>query len=326
MDHSDGGRSFSKDQRQKLDPLPTSVRFIRPDDDLAELATEHGIDLALDVMGPYPSLSNITPFWAFRDRMAPVQCLWLNTFGPVGGGIYDFILADGEIITPDDDPHYDERVLRLPNCHWCCAPSRSAPDVSPLPAHRNGYVTFGTATRSPKFSDPTLDLFASILAEVAGSRFHFLGAHAADPVFRRRVRARFAMKGVAPERIRFSGRRRPQFVLGFYHEIDISLDTVPFNGGMTTFESLWMGVPVVSLRGEILVSRYGASILTAIGRRRWIAESVRDYVECASALAADPDALAEERRTLRGRVDTSPLCDGPQFARDMETAFRLMLR
>lgn len=316
---------FTKDKPSKIDPLPGPISIVRPDGDMVELAAKHGIDLAIDVIGPYPSEPLLAPFRAFRRRMAPVQCLWLNTFGPVGGGIYDFILGDDEITPVRDERYYSERIARLPDCHWCFAPPASAPDLSSLPASRNGYVTFGTANRSAKFSDEALDLFARVLARVPNSRFRFLGAHAGEPLFRQRVRARFSAHGIAPGRIDFSGWRKPQFVLDFYNDIDISLDTAPFTGGITTFESIWMGVPVVSLRGGILVSRYSASILATIGRRQWITDTAEDYVECAAGLAADPGTLATERRLLRHRTDASPLCDGPKFARDMETAFGLML-
>jgi predicted O-linked N-acetylglucosamine transferase (SPINDLY family) len=112
--------------------------------------------------------------------------------------------------------------------------------------------------------------------------------------------------------------------LALYHRVDIALDPFPYNGTTTTCEALWMGVPVVVLRGDRHAARVGASLLSQIGLTELIAESVEDYVEIASTLAGDPGRLADLRRSMRSRVAESPLCDGRAFARKIEAAFRHM--
>ena len=149
----------------------------------------------------------------------------------------------------------------------------------------------------------------------------------ADPATCASFLARLGERGIAAECVQLA-RWLPDSAahLALYEQIDIALDPFPYNGTTTTCEALWMGVPVVTMRGDRHSARVGASLLTAAGMTDWIAGSADQYVEIASALAADPDALHRLRRSLRERLAASALCDGQGFARKMESAYRTAWR
>ena len=129
---------------------------------------------------------------------------------------------------------------------------------------------------------------------------------------------------IPPDRLLFSGQSPRDEYLAAYHDVDIGLDPFPFNGGTTTVEALWMGVPVISMRGDRFVSRMGASILSTVGLGEYVADNEEDYIAKATTLASDLTHLAELRIQLRAQLLNSPLCDGPGFTRDLESAYRTM--
>jgi protein O-GlcNAc transferase len=256
----------------------------------------------------------------FARKPAPVQISYLGYCSSTGLDTIDCRLSDPYLDPPDSDLSvYTERTLRLPETYWFYSPGGPAPEPSPLPAIGAGYVTFGCLNSFAKVSTPTLDLWSKILLAVPSSKLilHSLPGNHLD-----NVRQQFARNGVSPDRLEFVGWQPWTQYVQTYHRIDIALDCFPWSGGITTCDALWMGVPVVTLVGQLAVGRGGASILSNIGVPELIASAPDQYVEIATNLANDLPRLSEWHRTLRPRMLASPLMNAPRFARNIEAVYR----
>jgi predicted O-linked N-acetylglucosamine transferase (SPINDLY family) len=188
-------------------------------------------------------------------------------------------------------------------------------------------VTFGSFNNIAKINSKVIAVWARLLRGVPGSRLVIKNPSLSEQVTRERYRALFAAEGIAGERLDLLGMVPDDRAhLAAYERIDIALDTFPYNGATTTCEALWMGVPVVTLRGGRHSARVGASLLTAAGFPEWIADSVDEYVQIASTLASDSAALVQRHAQLRNRVAQSRLCAGESYARDIEAALDEMYR
>jgi predicted O-linked N-acetylglucosamine transferase (SPINDLY family) len=262
----------------------------------------------------------------FARRPAPVQVTWLGYPGSTGLDTVDYRLTDPSLDPPDParDEWYTEESVRLRDSFWCYSPIPGAPAVAPLPAQASGgAITFGCLNNFNKISQPVLSLWAEVLCAVPTSRLLLLttpGSH------RQRTLDTLRGMGVDPQRIEFTPGRVPREYLELYHRVDISLDTFPANGHTTSMDSLYMGVPVITLPGQTAISRGGLSILSTIGLPEWVANDRSEFVRIASELSGDLPRLAHLRATLRQRMETSPLMDAPRFARSIETALRQMWR
>lgn len=199
------------------------------------------------------------------------------------------------------------------------------PEPSVPPCLQNGNVTFGSFNNTSKVSAGTFDAWASLLAGLPQARLLLKGKQFGDEATRAALLARLGERGVTAERIELVA-WLPDVPahLALYDRVDIALDPFPYNGTTTTCEALWMGVPVITLRGDRHAGRVGASLLSQVGLTDLIADTVEDYVAIATTLAGDRGRLTELRRGLRPRMLASPLCDGQAFARKMEGAFRQM--
>lgn len=285
------------------------------------------LDIAIDMMGPSyrAHWRGVEGFAAFVNRVAPVQCHWISTTGTTGSAAgFDYLLADAGLVPPALEHLYVERIERLAEVAHCWSPPHGDVALAP-PFRKNGFITFGSANRGTKITHEQLARWASVVAAVPDSRMVIKGSHASDPLFVARateVFSRYGMQG----RVAFQDATpHPAFPSSFYSTIDISLDTYPYTGGITTLESLWNGVPVVTRTGHSFVSRLASDYLNVIGRSSWVAESDEAYVEIAAGLAADQEALAQVRGALRPSLAASPLLDGQRFARNLEAAFLEML-
>jgi predicted O-linked N-acetylglucosamine transferase (SPINDLY family) len=179
-----------------------------------------------------------------------------------------------------------------------------------------------------KVSDATLDAWAALLKKVPDSRLLLKSrALVQDSFIAKRIRDEFATRGVEPTRIDLAGWvDSPQGHLDAYRQVDIAMDTFPYNGTTTTCEALWMGVPVIALRGQVHAARVGASLLPAVGLADLVAEDADGYVAAAASLAADKDRLALLRSGLRQRMAASPLCDEKAFVARFESTIRRLWR
>jgi predicted O-linked N-acetylglucosamine transferase (SPINDLY family) len=189
-----------------------------------------------------------------------------------------------------------------------------------LPALQQGYVTFGCFQNLAKVGDAVLKLWARVLAAVPSAHLRLQSKHLADTKGRSRLVQRLQQVGIDPGRVSMHGPMRRHAYLAAHAEVDIILDTFPYPGGTTTCEALWMGVPTLTLAGDTLIARQGASLLTAAGLPQWVALNEADYVTKAATFASDVAALAKLRAQLRQHVAASPLFDAERFAKNFEAA------
>lgn len=279
---------------------------------IAEIAAADGLDMAIEIGGP----TGWNPVEALAWRIAPIQASWLGYPHSAGLAEIDHIILDPWLVPPDPS-RLLERPLLMPDS-WIAMSERffredPRPAAAP-PDGEAGFVTFGTANAAYKMSRDSLDLWARVLAATPGSRFLFVRPEAGAPSFRAHALAAFAVRGVAAERVLFEPVRGGH--LPFYDRMDVSLDTAPVTGGTTTCESLWMGVPVVSLVGEALYERLSYSILNTLGLGDLAVSTPEAYVDTVVALAADQPRRRALRVGLRERIRNSALGDTRRFASD----------
>jgi protein O-GlcNAc transferase len=277
---------------------------------LAEQIRADGIDLLFDLAGH----TQHNRLLVFARKPAPVQLTWIGYVGTTGLAAMDYLVADRYHVPPEAEPYYVERVLRMPDGYVCFEPPEIAPPVGPLPATGRGQVTFGSLNNPAKISAAVVAVWAQILHRVPGSRLLLKYQGLQSQLASQRLRGLFAAEGVTPDRLELRDWSAYRESLATYGEIDVALDTFPYSGGLTTCESLWMGVPVVTCPGETFASRHALSHLSNIGLTGCIARDRDQYVELAVRLANDLSHLAGLRADLRQRVASSPLCDGPRFA------------
>jgi predicted O-linked N-acetylglucosamine transferase (SPINDLY family) len=258
----------------------------------------------------------------FARKPGRVQLTYLGYCGTTGLEAMDFRLSDPHLDPPDGDlTVYSEQTIRLPTSYWCYQPGGESPEVSPLPSASGAPVTFGCLNNFAKVSSAAMDLWAKVLAAVPGSRLILncpAGSHRAV------VEEKFVSRGVGADRLEFFAMRPWVDYMRAYHRIDIALDPIPYGGGITTCDALWMGVPVVSLNGGTAVGRGGRTILSNVGLAELLGYSSDDYVRIAAELAGDRQRLTDLRAGLRGRMEQSALMDAKRFTREVEAAYLQM--
>lgn len=283
---------------------------------LAERIRADGIDLLVDLAG-HTSKSRVE---VFALRAAPVQLTYLGYPTVTGVVNMDFRITDADIDPGDMPPLATDQALHLPRSMFCYQPE-SAPQLEPPPVLRNGYITFGSFNNVAKLSDRTLALWARLLLQVPGSRLMLKSGSMAEAATQDSITRFMQGQGVAPDRLSLMARLPSKTShLALYNSIDIALDTTPYNGATTTCEALWMGVPVVSLRGRTHTSRMGASILRAAGRPDWVASDDARFVALGAALAADTAGLQAWRQRARQALQASELLDTAAFTNCFEQA------
>jgi protein O-GlcNAc transferase len=293
------------------------------DEEVARKGRDLGLDILID-LGGYGEGSRMS---ACARRVAPVQIKWVGAQSQTTGlPDMDWMLTDCWETPPEVAHLYTERLLLMPDGYVCYSPPPYAPDVAPLPAIANGYVTFGCFNNLAKVTPRVIATWWSVLHRVANSRLVLKTHQFADVATAERVRAAFAAHAISPERLELRGPSGHRAFIGEYNGIDIVLDPFPYSGGLTTCEALWMGVPTVTVPGEIFASRHSVSHTSNAGLADWVAPDVPAYVELAVAKASDLPALAALRARLRAQVKASPLCDAPRFGRSLGAALRFAWR
>ena len=310
------------------DPIARRYRAVATDwievdglDDaaLTALARERRIDILID-LGGYGDAARMP---ACANRLAPVQVKWVGMQAHSSGlAEMDWFLTD-RWETPDGfDSLYSERLLRLPDGYVCYSPPPHAPDVVPLPALTNGFVTFGCFNNLAKITPRVIETWSTILRRIPEARLILKTHQLSDRPTADAFLAAFAAHGISANRIEPRGSSGHRAFMGQYGDVDIVLDPFPYSGGLTTCEALWMGVPTITLPGEIFASRHSASHMSNAGLPDWVASSVDDYMNMAVARAGDLTALTDLRARLRDQVRRSPLCDAPRFGRGLGAALR----
>lgn len=288
------------------------------DDQLLRMIADDAIDILVDMNG-HTSGNRLT---VFARRAAPVQVSFIGYPDTTGVTEMDYRLSDAIADPPGAERLCTERLVRLPGCFLCYRPPEAAPDVARPPCEKNAFVTFGSFNNLAKINPDVIAAWARLLREIPDSRLIIKNPSLTDKATRERFQALFAAEGIANERLGLFGYIEDDSGhLGAYGRMDIALDTFPYNGTTTTCEALWMGVPVVSLRGGRHSARVGASLLAAAGCSEWVAETEDQYVQVARALAQDQGRLAELRSRLRERVRDSHLCAATDYTRAVERAY-----
>jgi protein O-GlcNAc transferase len=292
----------------------------RSDDEVADLIRGDGIDILIDLSGH--SLGG--RLGVFARGPAPVQAAYLGYPATSGVPAIGFRITDSVCDPPGlTESHYVERLARLPHCLCCYQPPLEIapmPALPALPALENGHITFGSFNQPAKLQPEVLELWGRVLHAVPES--HLLMAPTPHGFTRQRYLQIFAAQGIAAARIEFEARMPLPEYQSLRGRVDIALDSFPMNGGSTTCETLYMGVPIVTLLGQRFASRTGASMLTAMGLQEYIAHSPDQYLAIAVALAADLPRLAALRDGMRARMLASSLMDGARCTRSLEALYR----
>jgi len=291
------------------------------DEALAGKIRADGVDILIDLSGH--SKGNRLP--VFARKPAPIQVTAWGYCGGTGLPAVDYQFTDPVYVPEWARPLFAETLVDLPCCITFEAPE-DVPEAGPFPAQAKGFVTFGCLNRFSKVSPAALDLWFSILAQVPGSRLLLKDGALEDPEVRRKTLDAGAERGIGPERFDLRGATTKRDHMAAYNDVDIVLDSFPHNGGITTWEALWMGAPVVALQGRNPGGRVSSAILHALGLADWVAEEEADYAALAVRRALDLDALAQLRAGMRERILASDAGNPERYTRIVETAYREMWR
>jgi protein O-GlcNAc transferase len=291
------------------------------DSEVCDQIANDGIDILIDLSGH--TEGHRLPVLAAKP--APVQVTWLGYVGTTGVGAIDYILGDSFVL-PEDAPCWTvEKPWRLPECYMSFTRPPFDLAITEPPALKNGFVTFGCFNNLAKVNDSVLEVWARVLAAVPGSRLVLRAKQLGDQMVRDRLVAHLAGLGVSVDRVQLSGSLPSrELAMAEYAKVDIALDPFPYTGATTSVEALWMGVPVLTMKGDRFIARVGESLNANMGLRHLIAEDADDYVSRAARLAADPAALSTLRQTLRDRGAASPLGNPVWFANQLTAALRGM--
>ena len=289
------------------------------DSEVAAIIRQDRLDILVELAGH--TRNNRLPMLA--ERLAPIQITGLGYPCTTGLGSIDYKLSDAVADPPGAEAFYSESLLRLPECFWCFTPPAGSPGVAPSPCLANRRVTFGCFGEPCKISDVVLRNWRLILHQLPEARLLVKlprWGHADNVAY---LSDRLAEFGLHVERVQLQGPSVPiDAFLQSYGQVDVILDTFPFNGGTTTCMALWMGVPVVTLAGNHLASRMGATILTHCGLHELIAETSAEYIAKAVALGSVPVRLSALRATIRDKMLEAPLTDGRRYVSHLESAYR----
>ncbi|MBW8039426.1 MAG: hypothetical protein FVQ85_05450 [Planctomycetes bacterium] len=290
------------------------------DNTVADMIEADQIDILVELAGHTNERLHVLTY-----KPAPVQVdyLGLNTTGIEA---IDYRLTDNFVNPPESQKFYTEKLVYLPAGFLCYTPPDFALTETPLPAARNGYITFGSFNVNTKINPKLMALWSEVLKSNGNSRFLLDFRGGDDKGVANYYLRQFEQLEISPERVEIGGWKSPVEHFQRYGEVDIILDTYPFNGATNTCHALWMGVPVISLVGRYYVSRAGMSILTRAGLDFCVALSPTEYVARATALARDPEALGKIRASMRKRLVASSLCNAKSLARSAEEAYRKMWR
>lgn len=288
-----------------------------PNDALAGHIAAAGIDILVDLNG----YSHQTRLPLLLHRAAPVQVAWNGMYGMTGFAGVDALIGDAMVVPPGEEAFLTETLFRVAHTYLPFWPFYPTPEVAPPPCLATGQVTFGSLASAYKITDVTIAAWAAILRASPGARLLLRNRALDEAGNRADLLARFAAVAIAPERLILEGGAGHDEFLRSYARIDIALDTFPYNGGTTTAEALWQGVPVLTRPSDRWAGRTSLSILAAAGLAEFCAE---DLTGLASRLAADPQALAVRRASQRARLAASPACDPAALARALETIYRAL--
>ncbi len=291
-----------------------------PNGDLARAIAQAELDVLVDLNGySLPGRLGVFPY-----RPAPFQLGWFNSFATTAVPGMDALVGDDTVIRPGEELSYSECILRVAGSYLAFQVTYPTPKVAPLPWRVKGAPTLGCLGSAYKLTPGTLEAWAAILRGVPQARLHVGNPLLDEESNRTELLRRLASRGVAAGRVTLSGRAEHFEFLRGYDGIDIALDTFPYNGGTTTTEALWQGVPVLTFNGDRWAGRTSRSLLFAAGLEDWVADDMAGFVERGIALLTDPETpvrLATLRAGLREQLQASPVCDSAGLCRALEAIY-----
>ena len=289
------------------------------DEQLAQLVREDRIDILVDLNGHIAEHRLL----AFARKPAPIQVTYLGYPDTTGLGTMDYRLTDAWHDRPGmTDRFHTEELVRLPRSAWCYLPWTDAA-VSDPPSLKAGHIMFGSLNNLAKITPRAIEIWARILHDTPGAKMAMLVQN--DRYAEAYLTESFAKFGIGRERLIFHTQRPHKDYVELFSQLDIALDTFPYNGHTTTLNATWMGVPVVTVAGQTHVSRAGVSVLSTVGQLDLIAPDLEGYVKLAVELARDSERLRNLRWTLRAKMAGSPLLDAAGFTANLEREYRNMI-
>ena len=282
---------------------------------LASRIHADGIHILLDLAGH--TARNRLPVFSWKP--APVQISWLGYFATTGMAEMDYLLSDAVSVPAEHRDQFTEQIAYLPETRLCFTAPQEAPEISPLPALHNHYMTFASFQNLAKITDPVLTLWSRVLAAVPTARLRLQNKALEDPAMRAVFLRRLQQHRIDPARVDMQGNVPRIDYLAAHAAVDVILDTFPYPGGTTTCEALWMGLPTLTLTGQTLLARQGASLLTAAGLSDWVAADEDDFIRIAQKVACHLPQLAALRAGLRTQLVQAPLFDAQRFSRHFES-------
>jgi len=285
---------------------------------LAQQIHQDSIDILVDLSGHTAGNS----VGVLQRKPAPIQMLYIGYPGSTGLEAVDYIISDRSVSPAEHSELYTEEILPVDGSFWCFQPRGFMPEPSALPALENGYITFGSFNHTPKLSPSTIQLWARVLMALPKAKLKLKALALGDVETCEHFKQQFIHYGANADQLIFEGPTlKIEEFFQSYHSIDIALDPTPYNGGTTTCESLWMGVPVITLRGERFCSRMSHSLLHSVGFPELSTVTGAQYVEAAVTLSKDLDYLQQIRRDLRESMAASSICQAALSARALEQAY-----
>ena len=284
--------------------------------DLINLVRREKINLLVDLSGH--SANSRLPI--FINKPAPVQATWIGYLDTTGIKEMDYIIADPFVVDEDQENLFVEKIWKMPKI-WNCF---SKPDydiqVETLPALKNKYITFGSFNHLNKLNDSVIKLWSELLKKIPKSKLFLKYKSLNDDYYKDSIKRKFNKNGIEESQLILEGSSPREDLLKTYNKIDISLDPFPYSGGTTNFESVWMGVPILTLKGKKFISRCGESVNHNLGMSDWIARDEDNFVSKASVFCSDLNKLSDLRARLRQKALNSPLFDSKKFAEDFHEA------
>ena len=288
----------------------------RSDEDCAHIIRSHGVHILIDLSG-HTAENRLSVFvW----KPAPIQVTWLGYFASTGLSEIDYILGDPFVTPKSEAHHFTEEIWQLPESYLCFTPPAQDLTISPLPALKNGFLTFGCFNNLSKMTDEVVAVRADILHAVPYSKLFLKDKRLDYQSGRDQVLSRFAAHGIFSDRLLLEGSSSREEYLECYHRVDIALSPFPYGGGTTSVEGLWMGVPVITKKGSYFLSHLGESIAHNSHLSDWIAKDNDDYIAKAVEFSSDLSTLEMLRQSLRENLLNTPLFDLPRFANNFEKA------
>ena len=284
---------------------------------LARLIEQDQIDVLVDLSG-HTADSRLA---VFAYKPAPVQISWLGYFATTGLREIDAVILDKWHAPPGTETQFTEQIIRLEAGRFCYQAVPWAPQISSPPSIQNGYITFGSFNNTSKLNASVFNVWADVLNAVPNSRLVLKWRTLVDETLQKNIQNEFLDRGVDTGRIELRSASFHAELLNQYADIDIALDPFPFTGGLTSCEALWMGVPVVTLPQNRVVSRQTHAILCAMGLNDWSAHDESDYIQIAKSLASDAKQLETLRKSLRGLMQASTLTQAREFTNQLEFVY-----